>query len=64
LEDYEEEGVIGVEQLAESIRSLQIDGCDEELIQFVEYLIYTRGGGEGTQKMKYGVLFDLLDTKQ
>jgi len=61
LEDYDEEGIIGVEQLREGLKSLQIDGCDEEMIQFVEYIIFTRGGAEGTHKMKYGVLFDLLD---
>jgi hypothetical protein len=63
LEDYEEEGVIAVEQLRECLKSIQVDGCDEEMIQFVEYIVYTRGGGEGTHRMKYGVLLDLLDNR-
>lgn len=63
LEDYEEEGTVTAEQLAEAVRSLQIDECDEDMVQFVEFIVFTRGGGEGTHKMKYGVLFDLFENR-
>ena len=32
LEDYEEEGVISVEQLRECLKSLQVEECDEEMM--------------------------------
>lgn len=63
LEDYEEEGIVTLEQLEEAVKSLSVEGCDEDMLHFVEYLVYTRGGGEGTQQMRYGVLFDLLENR-
>jgi hypothetical protein len=64
LEDYEEEGVVNIEQLGEAIRGVIDNSSKEEvedIIHFIEYLVFTRGGGEGTQQMRYGVLFELLD---
>ncbi len=60
LEDYEEEGIINVNALKESFETLGID-IDDDLMDYIIFVLYQRS--ESLDKLKYEVLFDLLDGK-
>ena len=46
--------------LREALESVGIDGLDSELIDFIVFYVYSRGG-EDTGAVKYQVLFDIID---
>ena len=61
LEDYDECGLVTVNALREALDSIQpVDGMDQEMIEFIVYYVYSRGG-EDMQAVKYSVLFYILD---
>ncbi len=61
LEDYDEEGAIPFSALKESFSTLEIDIESEGLLDFVLYVLYQKS--ESLDKLRYPVLFDLLDGK-
>ena len=60
MEDYEEEGMIDIVALKECFVTLDID-LDNVLMDYLLYVIYSKS--ESTDKMKYQILFDLIDGK-
>ena len=60
MEDYEEEGVISLPLLKECFETLDIE-VEEELLDYLIYVIYQKS--ESLEKMKYQVLFDLIEGK-
>ena len=46
LENYEEPGTISLSGFKEAFAALAIDGVDNELLDFLIYLVYTKGGSE------------------
>lgn len=60
LEDYDEEGAIPASAIRESFVNLEID-IDDELMDFVFYVIYQKS--ESIDKLRYSVLFEMLDGK-
>jgi Ca2+-binding EF-hand superfamily protein len=52
LEDYEEGGLITVSALREALESVGIEGVDQEVIDFIVYYVYSRGG-EDVGAVKY-----------
>lgn len=60
LEDYNEEGSIPVSAFKESFINLEIE-ADDELLDFIYYVVYQKS--ESIEKMRYSVLFDLIDGK-
>lgn len=60
LEDYDEEGAIPASAFRESFVNLEID-IDDELMDFVLYVIYQKS--ESIDKLRYSVLFEMLDGK-
>lgn len=63
LEDYEEEGVISTSAFREAFSSLSIDGVDDELIDFLLFLIYSKGGSDNMEALRYQPLLELLENK-
>ena len=49
LEDYEEEGTISAASFLESFNSLQIEGVDSELLDFLLFLLYKQSGTDNTE---------------
>jgi hypothetical protein len=47
--------------LREALDSLSIEGLDSDLLDFLLYYVYSRGG-EDLASLRYQVLFDLLDS--
>ena len=60
LEDYEEEGSVPVGAFRESFSTLDIQ-MDDELLDFILYIVYQKS--ESLEKMRYSVLFELIDGK-
>ncbi len=60
LEDYEEEGALSVGSFKEAFSTLDID-IDQELMDFVLFVLYQKS--EGLHKLRYAVIFDLIDGK-
>lgn len=60
LEDYDEEGAIPAGAFREAFATLDIE-IEEELLAFVLYVLYQKS--ESLDKLRYGVLFELLDGK-
>jgi hypothetical protein len=60
LEDYEEDGAIPYTALKEAFVTLELD-LGEELLDFILYVLYQKS--ESLEKLRYPVLFDLLDGK-
>lgn len=60
LEDYEEEGFITLSYLKEVFETLDLK-LDLELLDYILYLIFSRS--DSISKMKYPILFDLIDGK-
>lgn len=64
LEDYDEEGAIPLSALKESFATLDLHELTEEpseLLDFILYVIYQKS--ESLEKMRYSVLFELIDGK-
>ena len=59
-EDYEDEGVLPIGAIKECFVTLDIE-IDDDLMDYVLFIIYQKS--ENINKMKYSVLFDLLDGK-
>ena len=59
LEDYEEEGAIPVSAFKEAFTTLELFQEDLELLDFVLYVVYQKS--ESIDKMRYSVLFELID---
>ena len=59
LEDYEEEGAIPVGAFKEAFTTLELFQEDLELLDFVLYVVYQKS--ESIDKMRYSVLFELID---
>lgn len=59
LEDYEEEGAIPVSAFKEAFQTLDLFQDDLEIIDFVLYVVYQKS--ESIEKMRYSVLFELID---
>ena len=60
LEDYEEGGYVTLNSLRDALEGLDIEGLEGELVDFVLYWGYSRGG-EDMQAVKYQVLLDAVD---
>jgi hypothetical protein len=60
LEDYDEEGGIPAGAFRDAFHTLDID-LDEDLLDFIFYVVYQKS--ESVEKLRYSVLFDLLDGK-
>ncbi len=65
LEDYDEEGASPLSALKESFATLDLHELTEEpaseLLSFILYVIYQKS--ESLEKMRYSVLFELIDGK-
>jgi hypothetical protein len=64
LEDYDEEGAIPVSAFKEAFKTLDIDELSDgsgDVLDFILYIIYQKS--ESLEKMRYSVLFDLIDGK-
>lgn len=61
LEDYEEEGVLTWESIKEALNGLEIDGLDDELMDYILLIMYTKS--ESLSKLNYRLLFDALDNE-
>lgn len=46
LEDYEEEGVISAEAFLDALGSLSIDGLDTDMLNFLLYFVFVKGGSQ------------------
>ena len=60
LEDYEEEGAIPVSAFKEAFQTLDIQ-IEDDLLAFIFFVVYQKS--ESLDKMRYAVLFDLIDGK-
>ena len=64
LEDYDEEGAIPLSALKESFATLDIHELTDEpsdLLDFILYILYQKS--ESLEKIRYSVLFELIDGK-
>ena len=64
LEDYDEEGAIPLSALKESFATLDIHELTDEpseLLDFILYVLYQKS--ESLEKIRYSVLFELIDGK-
>eukprot|EP00347_Sterkiella_histriomuscorum_P007882 403347201 len=67
MEDYEETGLLTLAQFKESLETLDLIGAakkgliDEELFDYVIFVIYQKS--EGLDKLKYNIVFDLIEGK-
>jgi hypothetical protein len=59
-EDYEEEGFIAISAFKESFETMEIE-LDQDVLDYLLYVVYSRS--ESIEKMKYQILFDLIDGK-
>lgn len=59
-EDYEDEGFLPMGAIKECFVTLDID-IDDELLDYVLFVIHQKS--ESIHKMKYSVLFELLEGK-
>ncbi len=57
-EDYEDTGILELQQVKEAIASVDED-CDEHLMDWMLYYVYSRS--EHVEKMEYKVLISMLD---
>jgi hypothetical protein len=57
-EDYEDTGILELQQVKEAIASVDED-CDEHLMDWMLYYVYSRS--EHVEKMEYKVLINMLD---
>ena len=60
LEDYEDEGVVPYSAFDEAFSTLDLK-LDKDAKDYLMYVIYKQS--ESTEKMKYSVLFDLIEGK-
>lgn len=58
-EDYGDEGSIPVSSFREAFTTLELFGEDPDLPDFVLYVVYQKS--ESIEKMRYSVLFELID---
>lgn len=61
LEDYEEQGILSWSQIRESLESLDITGLDNELYDFLLFILYSKS--ENLDKLRYPLLIDLVEGK-
>jgi len=59
-EDYDEEGVVPLTAFQETFETLEIN-LDKEVLDYLMWVIYSKS--ESIEKMKYQVLFDLIEGK-
>ena len=57
-EDYEDTGILELQQVKEAIASVDED-CNEHLMDWMLYYVYSRS--EHVEKMEYKVLINMLD---
>lgn len=59
VEDYDEIGILSAQDIEKGIKNLDLKQLTPDLMDYLMFFIYQRS--ESVEKMKYTVLFDLLE---
>ncbi len=43
------------------METLAIEGVDEEMMEYMVYYMFTQGGSQSIEELKYQVIIDLLE---